>query len=227
MTLRNRGLGYALDQKDYFFLVCLVTFILSIALPDAVAGHGSDIFLRTIFITSLLVLPWLSEDLGRVMKGLVAGIVTCLVLVNFLAIYRSFSIINKDLGDFMSCRAQVGHSNTLIPLVFQRYEPSSKIPVFVHAVNYYCLNNFNIDLANYEADKDYFPVRFVEGLERPDVYRIFDSPNTLDFPSLARYVKYIVAFGTNEEVMNKVKECYFVACQKGKTRLLRSRFLER
>jgi len=224
MTIRDKVLSYSFDQKDYFLLLSLVTFILSIVFPDVVAGHGSAIFLRTIFIGSLLTLPWLSDDLGKVMKRLAAGGATVLVVANVLLIYLSFSMLNKDLSDFISCRAHVGRFNTLIPLIFQRSAPSCNIPVFIHATNYYCLNNFNINLANYEADKDYFPVRFIEGLERPDVYDVFDRPNTLDFPALARYVKYIVAFGMNVEVMTECQKCFGVICQKGKTRLLRSRF---
>jgi hypothetical protein len=223
MRIRMNVLSYAADRKDYLLLLCLVGVLISLIIPDAVAGHGSDIFTRTIFITSLLVLPWLSDDWSKLTTAVVSVCAVGLVAVNLVVLDRSFAVANKDLSDFVSCRPQAGHANTLIPLVFRRSEPSSRIPVFVHASDYYCLNNFNINLANYEADKDYFPLRFREGVERPDPYRVFDVPASLDFDRLAGYVKFIVAYGTNDEVMAKCQASYLTACQKGRTRVLRSR----
>lgn len=226
ITIRNNTLSYEFNQKDYFFLIFLIIFILSIVTPDAIAGHGSYIFQRVLLITSLLVLPWLSEELGRIMKSLVAGILICLVLMNLFIIYHSFLIINNDLAEFTSSKPHVGHHNTLIPLIFRRNARSSINQVFVHAASYYCLNNFNINLANYEADKDYFPIMFHKELERPDVYKVFDDRNSLDFSSLAKYVKYIVAYGMNKEIMDKVKKHYFIVSHKGNTRIFKSKFFK-
>jgi hypothetical protein len=227
ITISNNRLSYEFNQKDYFFLIFLVTFILSIMTPDAIADHGSFIFQRVLLIASLLVIPWLTEELGRILKSFVTVFLICLVLANLFIIYHAFSMINTELAEFACCKPEVGHHNTLIPLIFKRNSQSAINQVFVHAASYYCLNNFNINLANYEADKDYFPIKFRKELQRPDVYNVFDDRNSLDFSSLAKYVKYIVVYGGNKNIMDKVKKHYFMICHKGKIRIFHSKFLKR
>lgn len=227
ITLRENTLSYEFNQKDYFFLIFLITFILSIVTPDAIAGHGSYIFQRILLITSLLILPWLSEELGRVMKSMVAGLLIGLVLFNIFVIYHSFTKINDDLAEFVSNKPLVGHHNTLIPLIFRRNTQSAINQVFVHAGSYYCLDNFNINLANYEADKDYFPLKFKEEIERPEVYQVFDDRNSLDFSSLAKYVNYIVVYGRNKNILDKVRKHYFIVSDRGKTLIFQSKLFKR
>ena len=226
ITIRNNTFSYEFNQKDYFFLIFLMAFVLSIVTPDAIAGHGSYIFQRILLIASLLIIPWLSDELGRILKSFVAVFLICLVLMNFSIIYHSFFIINNELDEFTRCKPKVGHHNTLIPLIFKRNTQSSINLAFLHAASYYCLDNFNINLANYEADKNYFPVRFRQEVERPDVYHVFDDRASLDFSSLARYVKYIVVYGGNKNVMEKVKKHYFTVCHNGKTRIFQSKLLK-
>jgi len=112
--------------------------------------------------------------------------------------------------------------STYIPLIMERCKPSSVIPYLLHAADYYGLNNGNVDLADYEANRDYFPLRFRKGVERPDVGLVIDEPELLDYARLSRYVRFILVCGRNPKVMDQVRTHYSLVWKNAKVRLFQS-----
>ncbi|OGD28639.1 MAG: hypothetical protein A2Y56_02180 [Candidatus Aminicenantes bacterium RBG_13_63_10] len=210
------------EKKSYFLLAFGASFVLYTLLPDIVAGHASAINQRFGLVAALMILPWIPTDPGRAVRRAISVLAVGLALANLFVLQRSFSLINQELAEFTEGVDHMERGSTYIPLIIERCEPSSVVPYLLHAADYYGLNNGNVDLADYEANRDYFPLRFRKGIERPDVGLVIDEPELLDYARLSRYVRYILVCGRNPKVVDRVKAHYSLLWKNAKVRLFQS-----
>jgi hypothetical protein len=83
------------------------------------------------------------------------------MLTTYAARYREF---NNGLRDYVSCAKEIPPGSTFLPLCVtdgtaQNFNHG--IRVFLHAGAYLAVDRRLIDLANYEAAQNYFPILYV------------------------------------------------------------------
>lgn len=166
MTLVSRKLRPApgrrrVDLRDGFLFAAVGLAALSCLVPDDLGG-GSLLDLRLALFPPLLVLPWLSANLGfrlRVGVGVAAVVLTAAQLCFVLAPFPRLQMV---LADYTSGAAHVPANRTLLPvnLIDQSGIAGSRVSALLHAASYYCVEAGAINLNNYEASTDHFPLRY-------------------------------------------------------------------
>ncbi len=219
VRLQGSQLIFQLHERDRFFPVFAAAMAIYLISPDAVYAHGSYISMRLNLIAALFLVPLLSEDVSRFFRRGVLVAMIGLLAANFFGVYRSFALSNKELAEFSAGARKIKGHAVVVPLVFDKRGESDFIQVLSQAVNYYCLDNGNINLGNYEASKGYFPVEFRDDFKRPSVEQILDSPAQLDFKELSGYVDYLVAFGNKPGIENRISPYYHLVGQYRRLRL--------
>ena len=84
-----------------------------------------------------------------------------------------------------------------------------RVAPYAGGTNYYCIDNGNINLVNYQANQIYFGINFKPGLNRPPTALLSGDPKQLDFGNYT-HVPYIVAWGLADDspVDQNVKKYY-------------------
>src|SRR5262249_18472633 len=100
---------------------------------------------------------------ARLRRALTASMYLLLAVILFL-ISRYFYVANQELAEFTAGINFIGHDRTLF--VDQSRAGPRKPCYLEHAANYYCLGNGNINLDNYQAELNHFPVCYRPGIAR-------------------------------------------------------------
>jgi hypothetical protein len=123
--------------------------------------------------------------------------------------YRQFS---PQLHEFVSAGREIRRNSTFLPLIFaprgidaRGKATSIDVAPFYMAAGYIAADRDAVDLRNYEANTDHFPVRFVKGLnpyEELAVGEGFDEiPPRVDFEKFRRAggeVDYVLLWGVTD-----------------------------
>lgn len=148
---------------------------LLILLPDQLGRHGAFLHARLAILPPLL---WIAccRPPGRVLVRNVclAGLYG-LVVVNLVLVSRFFAAANTQLAQFTAGIEEAGQQ---ITIRVRTLKDRSLVPYLECAGAYYCLRTGNIDLGNYEAATDHFPVRWRNAsvrAEEPDVYVLWTT----------------------------------------------------
>lgn len=208
IKLRNRNLIIELEEKDYLILGFLVAFGLYIYLPDGIDNQGGFVTSRLSLISSLFLIPLISENIGKIMRKIALVLMIIIAIGNFIYMYDYFDILSFELEEYTVSVKMIENNAVMMPLILDKKGNSQVVEIFTHAPSYYCLNNGNINLGNYEAAQHYFPINFRDDFERPTISQVHYTPNEIDFAKLANYVDYIVAFGYDHNILSKVSNNY-------------------
>jgi hypothetical protein len=92
----------------------------------------------------------------------IAAIGVALVHLGFTV--HSYQVLNRGLAEYTSGISLVEQNSTILPISFDHRGESARVGVYRHAGSYYCIARGVIDLANYEGDKPYFPLRYKAAL---------------------------------------------------------------
>jgi hypothetical protein len=188
---RWRRLRPWLREEDGFLALALLLVAVYFFSPEGVAG-GSILKPRLEMMPFLVVLPWLSGRLGR--WGRVAAVAALAALavrpVSFaVPCYRAGG---RDVEAFVRGLDAVPPDSVVVPLVFDRHTTGCMRTGSVdHATGYAALAKGLIDWDNYEAQTDYFPVRFRPWAVRPTSLDIEGDPAHLQVAALQARVDYI------------------------------------
>ena len=223
LSFKNGNLIVKLEDKDYMLVAFIITFGLYIYLPDGIDNQGGFVNSRLNLFSSLLLIPLLSENIGRIMRRIVLVLMVLLVLGNLVYIYDYFDVLNYELEEYTAGVGTIGKNVVMMPLIFDKGGNSQVVQTFTHAPNYYCLDNGNINLGNYEADQHYFPINFQTSFERPTISQVHYAPNEIDFAKLSTYVNYIVAFGYDKNILDKVSKYYDLQLRKDRLRIFKKK----
>jgi hypothetical protein len=140
-------------------LGALFTFVFFLG-PARMFGGG---FLddRLSLFPVLAILPWLKAGFRRPLKyGIGIAAVGLTVLHLGVNTYH-WGILNNGLEEYTSGTGFVGRNETILPISFDhRGGESARIGVYRHAASHYCIAVGAVNLANYEGDKAYFPLRY-------------------------------------------------------------------
>jgi hypothetical protein len=150
-----------LPRKWPVALLALALAALYFVLPDSLGAHGGYLRARLPFLPPLLLLACLRLPPQGWVRFTLRTAMYLLLGVNLALISRYFHAAQSELAEFTAGAASVGHGHTLS---FVKSDLGTKLVDYLeHASDYYCLSTGNINMDNYEATKNYFPIRFRPG----------------------------------------------------------------
>lgn len=88
------------------------------------------------------------------------GVAVGICLVHLAVTMHYYQILNGGLAEYTSGIDLVGRGATILPVSFDHKGEAGRVGIYRHAVSYYSIARGAINLANYEADKDYFPLMY-------------------------------------------------------------------
>lgn len=148
---------FHLKPTDAFIGVSAACALLAIFGPDAV-GDGSYIHLRMSFFALILLIVWLAaqEWSAWTMNGLCLAVIL-IAITSLLARLPEYRQWSEVLRSFATVGQRIRPDATVLTIKTERGRGS--INPLLHAVGLFTPRPF-IDLCNYEADTDQFPLRF-------------------------------------------------------------------
>jgi hypothetical protein len=169
---------------------------------------------RVMLYCFLTLLLWLAgQPMTRRLRWAVpplAAIIALGFVVSHALKYREFA---PQLREFVSAGDQIKPNSTFLPLIFApqgrdaNARPSSiDVAPFYMASGYIAVARDSVDLRNYEANTDHFPVRFLperNPYEKLAVGKGFETiPPTIDlakFAGAGGQVDYVLLWGMTDE----------------------------
>lgn len=156
-------------------LACLGGFIavMYFCLPDSLSSHGGFMQTRLACLPFLLWMACLSPPAVRSLESMVRFALPVLLAMNLISTTVSVLTANEELVEFVGGTSLAGHNHTVATKKVRtnRMHPN----VLANAGAYYCLQNGNVWLDNYEAQTTHFPIRFKKEYPRQDL----DAPELL------------------------------------------------
>ena len=212
-----------------FLCLAGVLFGLYFILPNAI-GPGGWVNDRLAILAVLALFAWFRVfDSLRWRRVFTAG-VALLALLNILYVGVLFKNLNAEIREFNVFVERVGKNKVILPLHFDPRGSSKRVGIFVNAANYYCLDNGNINLGNYEIQFDYFPVRFNADFETPLdekewVQVVHWQPERIDLCDYADNVDYLLLWDTPDEpvVAEAIAACYTLVAVEGRLKLFKGK----
>ncbi|MGH9360772.1 MAG: hypothetical protein ACRD2T_02570, partial [Thermoanaerobaculia bacterium] len=165
-----------LRQADLFLLLALLAVALYAAAPPGLAG-GTLVKQRLSLVPYLVLVPWFSPRLGRWFGRFAVAALALLAAAVLAAQLRWHRQWAGEQRAFLRALAGVPPHARFVPLLFARYEGSSRVAPLYHATGYPAIEKELVDWSNYEAASDLFPVRFAPGLARPDIWTLEANPH--------------------------------------------------
>lgn len=200
--------SFRIEKKDFLLLLCIIFFIIYIKAPDGLSG-GGFIKTRMALFPFLIIIPWLSWDMPKIAKGIIA---TMLIIISVTYIVHS-SYYHKAMSDNMEIYTSgydvIEKNKVVMPLAFDSSGGSWRIGMFLHSVGHYGYTTGCIEMDNYEATTDYFPTYYKPDLFRPDTGIIEGRPGEVDFAKYANTIDYIITWSlASGDVEAKIMQYY-------------------
>lgn len=213
LVLINKAKRRRLSKWDALLLIPIGLALVYLKAHDPASVHFY-IPPRVMLYCFLTLLLWLAgQPMTRRVRWAVPPLASVIAL-GFLAShalkYREFA---PQLREFVLAGDQIKPNSTFLPLIFAPQgrdaggRPSSiDVAPFYMASGYIAVARESVDLRNYEANTDHFPVRFLPGrnpYETLAVGKGLDAiPPKIDlakFAAAGGQVDYILLWGMNDE----------------------------
>jgi hypothetical protein len=174
------------------FLLSLLLTAIAMVVPDSY-GTGSYIRMRVVLYAYVFLIAGLAPGhrFERFAPG-ICGAVACLTIAGAAARIAPYRYWNSVLTEFVSVTKEIAPGSTILPLRLPGRHPYDGIQVTAHALGWMAPKPF-VDLQNYEAAQDYFPVRF--RTERSPVPMLGTDSLYPHLPYLANVSRYESATG--------------------------------
>jgi len=183
-------------EEDGFLVLALLLAGFYFLSPGGTAG-GGFLKARLLLYPFLVVLPWLSAEVGR--WGRAAAVAALAVLAAYpvtwaVPCYRAGA---RDVEAFVHGLDAVPPGSVVVPLVFDRHTTACMRSGSVdHAAGYAAVAKGLVDWDNYEAQTDLFPVRFRPWALRRTSLGVESDPMHLRVHELRPRVDYIYCWRT-------------------------------
>jgi hypothetical protein len=194
---RRQG-SRSLEPSDCIGLLFLALFAVYLVAPWGIGWFGwvND---RLLILALVVLLAWVGDIPDKTWARVFGAMVVGLLLVNLLVLEQNFRRLNMALKEFTAGVSAVGPNEVLLPVISDLFGDSSKVGIFVNAANYYALGNGNVNIADYEAYFDAFPVAIRKDFTVPvnskdRLLRIRGEPQLLDFCALASQVQLVLVW---------------------------------
>jgi hypothetical protein len=158
------------DRRNGWLIVAGVFLILYLVAPPTM-GTGFYIPERLIPLPFFALMVWFANQPRlRRLKWPVEVVAVLLTLAMLGSHWRVYQEANAYLDEYLSAAPLIEPNSTVLPLCFAQggRAPdgdvfSPRVRLFLHAAGHLAVQTGAIDLTNYEANTDYFPMEF-----RPD-----------------------------------------------------------
>lgn len=221
--LRQGALRIRLDERDLFLLAAFGAAIAYWLNPPRIAG-GSFMHERLAIYPFLLVLPWLTTRLARPLRDAIAVVAVMLAAAHLTLLSERFATLNDLLADYTSGTERVGMNDVILPLCFDQMGlEGTRISTFLHAQGYYCVETGAVELSNYEAKSDHFPLKYIPEINPfPRVLKSEQQPWSARPEEHLEPVDYILLwYEQGDETAKEYQEHYEIAHQQGRLTLLK------
>jgi hypothetical protein len=159
---------------------------------------GSYVSPRLALLPFLVVAVWLSTVPGRIVRRSLFVLTPALAALSLVGLVLGYVNANRDLEEYNTGVPYVTESATVLPVHYiYATGKDNKADYMYNAVSYYVLNNHGVNLLNYEADFDYFPVNWRHG--PPVGERVGESKGTpiYEAEAVRDHADYLVCWKVN------------------------------
>jgi hypothetical protein len=169
--------------------------LLYVALPDGMAG-GGILTLRLSMYPFLLSLPWLTLPRSTTWRTGLIGTLVLVASANLVYLAILFPELDSDLQEWSEGVEHVSRNSRILPVIFEETEGPRRVALLRHASGYHAAYTGGITWDNYEANTDYFPVRFRPEFDavRPASATIETAPGELEIERFAPVVDYVLTW---------------------------------
>jgi hypothetical protein len=208
--------GFRIEKKDLFLLLCIAFFVIYLKAPDGLSG-GGFIKTRMSLFPFLIIIPWLSWNMPKVVRGIIGTALVTLSVAYIAHASYYHKMMSDDMKIFTSGYDVVEKNKVVMPLAFNNSGKCLRIGMFLHSVGHYGYETGCIEMDNYEATTDYFPTFYKPGLHRPDTAIIEGNPGAVDFAECSKYIDYIITWGleSRSDAEIKIMKYYDLIKQNG------------
>ena len=179
-TLRRRDEPWPLPrQEDAFLLLSALATCLYFLAPEGMSG-GYLVSPRLSLFPYLLLIPWLAPRLGPRWRGAGIAVLAVAALVNLGFLVHWYRELGEEVRQFVAGLEPVRPGSRVLSLLFRRNTgPANYADVLSHATGYVALEKGLVDWDNYEAKVSFFPVRFRDGVQFPQLEGVTLGPGSL------------------------------------------------
>ena len=155
-----------MSQDNQFLLIFGIFTVLFFIMPWGM-GTGAWINDRVHLFIFPVILPFLSEDYHKYVRRGIVLVIVILSIAHLSIGCRYYYSLDKTTREFTSGVHLIEKNKTVLSI--SNFSPVVKEPSFTHPEyvepfvtvrNYYCLSNNCVNLNNYEAKFDYFPLNW-------------------------------------------------------------------
>jgi len=190
---RRWRLRLRLRRRDFLLLLSIAFFVIYLKAPDDMSG-GGFIKMRMSLFPFLIIIPWLSWDMPKVMRGVVGGLLMLLATAYIAHASYYHKILSDDIAVYNSGYDAVEKNKVLLPLASDYIGRSWRIGIYTHTPGYYGYKRGCINLINYEAGTDYFPTVFKPDFHRPSIEQVHVKQAEIDFAEYVDDVDYVLTW---------------------------------
>lgn len=177
-------------EASAFGMVALAFLAMYFIFPSQLAG-GLGINDRIGFFIFLVPLAWFTPRLPRRAQMVLIGLVTLAALANVAFLTTRYRRADRLLTEIVRTFDGADRDSAFVPILFDIRPPHSDLGLMSHTVDYAALENRLIDLANYEPEVGYFPIRYRPGIVPLNGYLLAVAQNDFDVAANAERADYI------------------------------------
>jgi hypothetical protein len=160
--------------------VALVLGLLYFLVPNDLGPHGALLKPRLLLLCPLLVLATGRLPAAGGARRLLLGAVGVVLVVNGMLLLSYFRVANREIAQYTAGLSHAG-SGRAVRAIQPRRDSRSRADYLWHASCYYCLTTGNVNLHNYEAVTNHFPVRYRRDIQpaalSAEVLLLWESPS--------------------------------------------------
>jgi len=150
--------------KDAIWLAVLAFAVFYLLCPWGGPAGGSLVSPRLAVLPFLVIAVWLSTVPGSVVRRALFVLAPALAVLHLFGLTLGYVKANADIDEYGSGRPYVTEGATVLPVQFiYATGLNEKADYMYNAASYYALDNYAVNLLNYEADFEYFPVNWRRG----------------------------------------------------------------
>lgn len=220
-VLRSKVVHRQMKSWDGFLLIAATYVVIYFIAPDSMSGGGNIKERLMLYPFFALILWFGGHSYHRLVKQRIQLVAVGIALMLLGLHTMKYAELNNYLEEYLSGMHLIKPNTTLLPLSFSHHGQtpdgrslSWRIEPFSYASGYIAVKRNIVDLANYEAALDYFPIIYRPNLN-PDLHIgvgqqknfVADPPqvNFLTYPQrTGGSVDYVLVWGLIEEERNDV-----------------------
>jgi hypothetical protein len=150
--------------KDAIWFAVLAFAVFYLVCPWGGPAGGSYVSPRLALLPFLVIAVWLSTVPGPLTRRALYVVAPVLAAFHLFGLTLGYVKANGDIAEFNSGRPYVTEGSTILPIQFiYATGVNEKADYMCNAASYYILDNYAVNLLNYEADFEYFAVNWRHG----------------------------------------------------------------